>query len=296
MPGKKGITMFEATNMEAVETPEVETTETEQGDSAFMQGFLGTETEEQEVSEPDQEEAEATEESEVPVQPEEVVEETIPYTYNHATTQLPLNAVKNIADALKMNEQSVVELLEKGSNYDVLAQRQKPYFPLIKKINDYAKENGMDYASAIQKTMDAFDVVASEKYARELRQQYPTASPEMLNELARSRAAQARQQKLKEDARSQAEAMENERRDKWVSFFRNHADISSDSLSDRMLQALANNEDPELVFAQEQNSFLSKQNNELLQKQSNASRSPGSAKKTSGSKQPSDFMSGFWGK
>ena len=285
--------MFEATDMETVETPEVETTETETSD--FMSGFLGTETEEQEESEPVQEEAEATEETEVPAQPEEV-EETIPYTYNHATTQLPLNAVKNIAQALKMDERAVVDLLEKGSNYDVLAQRQKPYFPLIKKINDYAKENGMDYASAIQKTMDAFDVVASEKYARELRQQYPTASPEMLNELARSRAAQARQQKLKEDARSQAEAMETERRDKWVSFFRNHTDISSDNLSDRMLQALANNEDPELIFAQEQNSLLSKQNNELLQKQSNASRSPGSAKKTSGSKQPSDFMSGFWGK
>ena len=288
--------MFEATNMETVETPEVETTENEQGASEFMQGFLGTETEEQEVSEPVQEEAEATEESEVPAQPEEVVEETIPYTYNHATTQLPLAAVKNIAQALKMNEGAVVELLEKCSNYDVLAQRQKPYFPLIKKINDYAKENGIDYASAIQKTMDAFDVVASEKYARELRQQYPTASPEMLNELARSRAAQARQQKLKEDARSQAEAMETERRDKWVSFFRNHADISSDNLSERMLQALANNEDPELIFAQEQNSLLSKQNNELLQKQSNATRSPGSAKKTSGSKQSSDFMQGFWGK
>ena len=286
--------MFDATNMETVETP-VESTETvEESPDDFMQGFLGTETDEQEESAPAPEEAEVTAETEQSEQPE--VSETIPYTYNHATTQLPLGAVKNIAEALKMDEQSIVELLEKGSNYDVLASRQKPYFPLIKKINDYAKENGIDAAAAIQKTMDAFDVVASEKYARELRKQYPTASPEMLNELARSRAAQARQQKLKEDARSEAEAVETQRRDRWVSFFRSHPDVSSDNLSERMLQALANNEDPELIFMQEQNSYLSKQNNELLQKQSNASRSPGSAKKTSGGKQVSDFMSGFWGK
>ena len=289
--------MFEATNMEVETTPEVESTESESSESTseFMSGFLGdSETVEQEESSAAPEETEATVEPEQTEQPG--ADETIPYTYNHATTQLPLGAVNQIASVMGLDERTVVDLLEKGSNYDVLAQRQKPFFPLIRKINEYAKENGLDASAAIQKTMDAFDVIASEKYARELRKQYPTASPEMLNELARSRAAQARQQKLKDDARQEAESMETDRRNKWVSFFREHPDVKSENLSERMLQALSNNEDPELVFAQEQNSILSKQNNDLLQKQSNANRSPGSVKRTSGAKNTSDFMSGFWGK
>ena len=278
--------MFDTTN-ETVETPEVETENSE-----FMEGFMDSEPEADDAETYAAEDAETTEESE----PDVEVSDTIPYTYNHTTTQLPRAHVAEVAKALNVDADTLVSMLQKGNNYDTLSQRQEPYFPLIRKINDYAKENGMDSNAAIEKIMGAFDIVANEKYARDLRRQYPGAAPDLLNEVAKSRAEAARQQNRLDAERKEAEAAESERKEKWVGFFKAHPDVTSESLSERMLQALANHEDPELVYAQEQNSLLSKQNSELLQKQSNASRSPGSARKTSGGKPTSDFMAGFWGK
>ena len=280
--------MFDTTN-EVVESA----AETTEESSPFMEGFMNAEADEPEVSEPVQAETETTEEAES-VQPE--VSDTIPYTYNHATTQLPRSAVTGIASALKLDEDTVVKMLQKGSNYDALVQRQQPYEPLYKAIRSYAKDNNIDPSTALKKVMDAFDVVASERYARELRKQYPGTPPAVLQELARNRAAQAQQEKARNEAQSAAEAQENSRREMWVPFFRNHPEVTSENLSPRMLEALQNGENPELIYAQERIENLTKQNEELLQKQSNASRSPGSARKTSGSSGGSDFMQGFFGK
>lgn len=281
--------MFDTTNTEVVDSA-VETTEES---SPFMEGFMNAEADEPEVSEPVQADDETTENAES-VQPE--VSDTIPYTYNHATTQLPRSAVTGIASALKLDEDTVVKMLQKGSNYDALVQRQQPYEPLYKAIRSYAKDNGIDPSTALKKVMDAFDVVASEKYARELRKQYPGTPPAVLQELARNRAAQAQQEKARAEVQNQADAAENQRREMWVPFFRNHPEVTSENLSPRMLEALQNGENPELIYAQERIENLTKQNEELLQKQSNASRSPGSARKTSGSSGGSDFMQGFFGK
>ena len=282
--------MFDTTNMETVETVAEQPTEES---SAFMDGFMnGGETDEPEVSDPVTEEAETTEES-TSAQPE--VSDTIAYTYNHATTHLPKSAVTGIASALKMEPDALIAMMQKGNNYDVLMQRQQTYVPLINAIQSYAKDNGIGVDAALKKVMDAFSVVSSERTARDIRKQYPNANPAMVQELAKYRTAQAQQEKARAEAQSQAEAFENQRRDRWVSFFRNHTDVTSENLSPRMLEALSNNEDPELVFAQEQIANLTKMNDELRQKNSNAERSPGSAKKTSSGKPSSDFMQGFFG-
>lgn len=296
--------MFDTANVEVTEqaTP---ITESEGDTSGFLEGFLGadytpetTETEgAEESSAPTQEVAaqDTTEQNTSPAKEVEA-EDTIPYTYNHTTAQLPKSAVGQIAKALNINEKAVATLLQKGSNYDTLSERQKPYWALISRVNDFAKETGVDTATALSKAIESLDILASNKYVQDIRRQYPSSNMNMVNELARNRAAQAREERLRQEQINRAEAAETERRDKWVSFFRNHADVKSEDLSDRMLQAIANNEDPELVYAQEQNSLLTKEKNDLLQQQSNASRSPGSAKKTSTNAQASDFMSGFWGR
>ena len=283
--------MFDTTNMETVETVAEQPTEES---SAFMDGFMhGGETDEPEVSEPVTEGTETTEES-TSAQPD--MGETIAYTYNHATTQLPKDAVAKVAAAMQMDENALITMMQKGNNYDTLMQRQQTYVPLINAIQSYAKDNGIGVDAALKKVMDAFSVVSSERTARDIRKQYPNANPAMVQELARYRAEQERQNKARTEAQNQAEAMENQRRDAWVSFFKAHPDVTSENLSPRMLEALSNNENPELVFAQEQIANLTKMNNELMQKNSNAERSPGSAKKTSGSKPDSDFMMGFFGK
>lgn len=283
--------MFDTTSMESVEAPATEQTTEES--SAFMDGFMNAGTDEPEVSEPVAEETETTEES-TSAQPD--VGETIAYTYNHATTQLPKDAVAKVAAAMQMDENALITMMQKGNNYDTLMQRQQTYVPLINAIQSYAKDNGIGVDAALKKVMDAFSVVSSERTARDIRKQFPNANPAMVQELAKYRTAQAQQDKARAEAQSQAEAMEIQRRDAWVGFFRNHPDVSTESLSPRMLEALSNNENPELVYAQEQIANLQKVNNELMQKNSNAERSPGSAKKTSGSKPDSDFMRGFFGK
>jgi hypothetical protein len=283
--------MFDTTSMESVEAPATEQTTEES--SAFMDGFMEAGTDGPEMSEPVTEEPETTEES-TSAQPD--LGDTIAYTYNHATTQLPRSAVTGIASALKMDENALITMLQKGNNYDTLVQRQQTYVPLINAIQSYARDNGIGTDAALKKVMDAFSVVSSERYARDIRKQFPNAAPAMVQELARNRAAQAAQAKAREDAQSQAEAAENQRREQWVSFFKAHPDVTSESLSPRMLEALSNNENPELVFAQEQIANLTKMNDELRQKTSNAARSPGSARQTSGSKPTSDFMAGFFGK
>jgi len=298
--------MFDTANVEVAEqtTPVVES----EGDtSGFLEGFLGADYAPQNTDEgatAGESAAEATETpaadttADQPQPAEPVVEdtETIPYTYNHNTAQLPKSAVGQIAKSSGINEKDVTTLLQKGSNYDVLSDRQKPYWPLISRVNDFAKEMGLDTASALDKAIESLDMLASNKYVKDIRRQYPASNMNMVNELARNRAAQAREERARQEEANRAQAYETERRDKWVSFFRNHADVKSEELSDRMIQALANNEDPELVYAQEQNSLLTKEKNDLRQQQSNASRSPGSAKKTSTGAQGSDFMSGFWGR
>ena len=295
--------MFDTANVEMAEqaTP---ITESEGDTSGFLEGFLGqdyapetSDTEAEEQSSAPAKEAETpdtTAEEASPVTKVEESEETIPYTYNHNTAQLPKAAVSQIAQTLGLSERDVTNLLQKGSNYDTLSARQKPYWGLISRVNDFAKETGVDTATALAKAIETLDMLAANQYVQDIRRQYPSSNMNMVNELARNRAAQAREERIRQDEINRAQAAEAERRDKWVSFFHNHADVKSENLSDRMLQALANNEDPELVYAQEQNTLLTKEKNDLLQQQSNASRSPGSAKKTATGAQASDFMSGFW--
>ena len=284
--------MFDTTNMETVEATATEQTTEES--SAFMDGFMNAaETDGPEMSEPVTEETETTDES-TSAQPD--LGDTIAYTYNHATTQLPKSAVTGIASALKMDENALITMMQKGNNYDALMQRQQTYVPLINAIQSYAKDAGIGVDAALKKVMDAFSVVSSERYARDIRKQYPNAAPAMVQELARNRAAQAQQAKARADEQSAAEAAENQRREQWVGFFKAHPEVRSEDLSPRMLEALSNNENPELVFAQEQIANLTKMNDELRQKTSNAARSPGSARQTSGSKPSSDFMAGFFGK
>ena len=79
----------------------------------------------------------------------------------------------------------------------------------------------------------------------------------------------------------------------WAEFFANHSEARPENLSPRMLQALENHEDPERVYMAEQYSILQKELTELKQKTSNASRSTGSARKSSGATPKDEFLDAF---
>ena len=221
--------------------------------------------------------------------------ETIPYSYNHKTTDLPLKAVTDIAKALGMSEQDVVTTLQKGSNYDVLQGRQTPFENAIARINRFADMNGVSREEAISKTIDALDIIEASRYLEEIKRQYPTAPQGMIQEMALMRVRQdaARPTPTETKEMEAAQKQEAERENMWTSFFRAHPDVKADTLSPRMLQALENYENPELVFMSEQNALLQKQLNELQEKTSRKARSTGTAKSNVGQAGYDAFLDGY---
>ena len=221
-------------------------------------------------------------------------EETIDYSYNHRTTPIPRASVEAIGKALGYSPEEVVTILQKGSNYDTLSSRQQPYEGLIEQIRGYASDNNMELPQAVQKMQDALNVVSAGRYVNEIRQKYPNAPQQMIQELALAQAREAsRQNAVNRQQSAERTARANEER-MWTDFFYNHPEARPETLSPRMLQALENQEDPERVYMAEQNAALQKQINELKQTSSNASRSTGSARKTSGATPKDEFLDAFW--
>lgn len=233
-------------------------------------------------------------EDETPVEePTPTIEETIDYSYNHKTTPIPKSSVEAIGKALGYTPEEVVTILQKGSNYDTLVSRQQPYDGLIEQIRGYATDNNLELPDAVRKMQDALDVVNAGKYVNELRQKYPNSDPRLIQDMAISRAreaskqsAAARQQNAEQIAKANEEKM-------WTEFFANHAEARPENLSPRMLQALENHEDPERVYMAERYAAIEKELNDLKQKSSNASRSTGSARKSSGATPKDEFLDAF---
>lgn len=222
------------------------------------------------------------------------IEETIDYNYNHKTTPIPKASVEAIGKALGYSPEEVVTILQKGSNYDTLSSRQQPYEGLIEQIRGYASDNNMELPQAVQKMQDALNVVSAGRYVNEIRQKYPNAPQQMIQELAIAQAREAsRQAAVNRQQTAQRTAQANEER-MWTEFFTNHPEARPETLSPRMLQALENQEDPERVYMAEQYAALQKELNELKQTSSNASRSTGSARKSSGATPKDEFLDAFW--
>jgi hypothetical protein len=221
------------------------------------------------------------------------IEETIDYSYNHKTTPIPKASVEAIGKALGYSPEEVVTILQKGSNYDTLSSRQQPYEGLIEQIRGYATDNGLELPDAVKKMQDALDVVSAGKYVNELRKQYPNSDPRLIQDMAIQKAREAsrtnavnRQTKLENETKATEERM-------WTSFFQNHPEAKPETLSPRMLQALETHEDPERVYMLERYEALEKELNQLKQNSSNASRSTGSAKKSSGATPKDEFLDAF---
>lgn len=240
---------------------------------------------------------EPAEESETEVEEVEeaapTTEEFIDYSYNHKTTPIPKASVEAIGKALGYSPEEVVTILQKGSNYDTLSSRQQPYEGLISQIRGYADDNSMEIGDAVKKMQDALNVVSAGRYVNEIRQKYPNAPPQMIQELAIAQAREAsrqsamtRQQNVEKTQKANEERM-------WTDFFTNHPEARPETLSPRMLQALENQEDPERVYMAERYEALQKELTELKQNSSNASRSTGSAKKTSGTTPRDEFLDAF---
>ena len=268
--------------------------------TGFSEGFeMDVDDIREEMEAPEEETVEATEsydDAEVEEVEEETptTEETIDYSYNHRTTPIPRASVEAIGKALGYSPEEVVTILQKGSNYDTLSSRQQPYEGLIEQIRGYASDNNMDLPQAVQKMQDALNVVSAGRYVNQIRQKYPNAPQQMIQELAIAQAreasrqnAVARQQSAEQTAKANEERM-------WTEFFTNHPEARPETLSPRMLQALENKEDPERVYMAERNAALQKQINELKQTSSNASRSTGSARKSSGATPKDEFLDAFW--
>jgi hypothetical protein len=241
--------------------------------------------------------AETVEEEETDSEPIEestpTIEETIDYSYNHKTTPFPKASVEAIGKALGYSPEEVVTILQKGSNYDTLSSRQQPYEGLIEQIRGYATDNGLELPDAVKKMQDALDVVSAGKYVNELRKQYPNSDPRLIQDMAIQKAREAsrtnavnRQTKLENETKATEERM-------WTSFFQNHPEAKPETLSPRMLQTLETHEDPERVYMLERYEALEKELNQLKQNSSNASRSTGSAKKSSGATPKDEFLDAF---
>lgn len=266
--------------------------------TGFMDGFemdvdeINEELEEEveEIAEPEPEEIEDTE----PVEEETpTIEETIDFNYNHRTTPIPRASAEAIGKALGYSPEEVVTILQKGSNYDTLLSRQSPYDGLIEQIRGYATDNNMELPDAVKKMQDALNVVSAGRYVNEIRQKYPNAPQQMIQELAIAQAREASRTSAatrQQTAERQAKAAEEKQ---WTDFFYNHPEARPENLSPRMLQALENQEDPERVYMAERYEALQKELQELKQNTSNASRSTGSARKTSGSTPRDEFLDAF---
>lgn len=248
---------------------------------------------EEEVTEPvEEEEVEDTEpvEESIPT-----TEEMIDYSYNHRTTPIPKASVEAIGKALGYSPEEVVTILQKGSNYDTLMSRQQPYDGLIEQIRGYATDNNIELPEAVKKMQDALNVVSAGRYVNEIRKRYPNAPQQMIQELAIAQAREASRQSAmtrQQNSEKEAKAVEEKQ---WTEFFYNHPDESPNSLSPRMLQAFENKEDPERVYMTERYENLQKELQELKQNSSNAARSTGSARKTSGTTPKDEFLDAFLG-
>ncbi len=278
--------MFEDTN----QTDTIQTTAAQPAESIDALDLLG----EEDVVEPDQNDGAETpeqgEENPAAAAGEQNTTATDVITAKYLGKEIPLDrkAVETIASALGAQPDALITQLQKGLNYDKVAEererlRNAEEFAVL---DHYAKLAGVPRAQYLEMLKQNQRQAEIEAMQQSVAQQYPEAPPEVLNELA-----QLRQQQQLEAQRRQAE---EQRHKPWFELFEQFPEARGKEPPQEVLTMVANGMRPVEAWLRHENNLIRQRNAADEQNAKNKQTAIGSLRGDSGDTAKDPFDEGFF--
>ncbi len=203
-------------------------------------------------------------------------------------TPVDKQSVAAIAKALGTTEEAVIANLQKGMNYDHIAQERDRLRNAeeIKIIDEYAKISGLTRDQYIAFLRENQRKAAVDAQAQRAAQQYPDAPPEMLSELAQLRLQQQREQ--------QAQQAQQAARQPWNEFF-GAVKLTPAEIPQEVMTLVGRGMRPLEAYYKHQNEQLQLQLAARQTNEKNKQAAIGSAKGDAADTGKDPFLAGFYG-
>lgn len=217
--------------------------------------------------------AEETEENDSaePIEGEASQEETpatIDYKFNHETKALDKASVENIANALGISVEDVVNNLQKGNDYDRVRSKSDEMSVTLGKL-------AKTYNTTLDKVPELLDRIndqaAYRKAYNEARDLDPNASEETLQRIANQQVELNRENEKRLAAQEQDDAAKP-----WIDFFANHTELNAESVPNEVYQMVDGGMNPEIAYLVYQKDSENLKLKQELNDMKTRAKSPGS--------------------
>lgn len=229
---------------------------------------------------------------------QETPEEMVVAKYNGREIPMPRAAVETLAKSVGMDADAMVATLQKGMNYDHLygdVQRMKNAREFAV-LDGWAKRSGMTRQQLLDQIETQSEQIALQNQQQALAQRYPSAPPEMLEEIARIRLTQQKQE-LERRQQEEKEQGERQKRDLWKQFFLENPQITDAAeIPKEVFERVAAGEAPALAFLRLKSQEMEKKLAAYSQNDRNRKAAIGPAGGEASVQDADAFLTGFFGK
>lgn len=233
------------------------------------------------------------EDSVLPIERPSQATEIITAKYNGKEIPLDKKAVESTAQALGVTSQEYVAMLQKGMNYDHVAQelqglRQAKEFQIL---DYYAKQAGMSRADYIGFLENQKEQILVQQEQNQLLQKYPDSDPALLQEIAQANAKNKLREVQEQELKARKEAEEQARRP-WIEFFKEYPDIELTAIPAEVFQRVNRGEHPIQAMQRVELQKLQQQMQTLQNNAKNKITDTGSVR-SNAAPETDDFLAGF---
>lgn len=222
--------------------------------------------------------------------------EVIKAVYNGKEIPIDKQAVEATANALGITPQEYINTLQKGMNYDHIAQEKEALknSKEFQVLDYFAKQNNMDRQQYVEYLNEQKEQVLIEQEKDQLLQKYPDTQPELLEEIAKINATnKLREAEIKE--KQQADEAQQAITQQWVELFTNYPDMKPEELPSEVSEMVNTGLTPMMAMLKYENSQLKQQITNVKVTQKNKDKAIGTVKSDAATQKVDDFLSGFLG-
>jgi len=222
--------------------------------------------------------------------------EVVKAVYNGKEIPIDKQAVDATAKALGITPQEYINTLQKGMNYDHIAQEKEALknSKEFQVLDYFAKQNNMDRQQYVEYLEEQKEQVLIEQEKDQLLQKYPDTQPELLEEIAKINATnKLRDAEIKEKQQAD-EAQQAITRD-WVELFTNYPDMKPEELPSEVSEMVNTGLTPMMAMLKYENGQLKQQITNVKVTQKNKDKAIGTVKSDAATQKVDPFLSGFLG-
>lgn len=257
------------------------------------------EEEQKEPEEPQQEQEKSEKQEET--EPQQPIEEEEPLTARFLGKDIPLpaSAAKEIAGALGVEAQDLISTIQKGLNYDHVAQKAQEVAGSreMQMLDSMAQEYGMSREQYLDMLQQNSGRLAVQQEIALLRARYPEAPEDLLQQTAQGilQQRQAQEQERRRQEELQRQQQERQRREPWEELFSLHPELLQDpkAIPREVMARIQAGVRPLAAYQEHVNRQLQLQLQAKAQNQKNLETTPGPMKGDAAPAAVDPFLEGF---